>query len=63
MNRCFHFYEATLGMLGIGLGGFGDVVDSLDDGALLVDDNFEHATGLAAVFTAEDVNVVAFFDM
>ncbi len=63
MDGGFLLDEAALGILCRGLGGLGDDVDALDDGAHLGGLHREHAAGLAAVVAAEDLHRVAFLDM
>ena len=55
--------QAALGVLGGGLGGFGDHVDSFDDGTRFGGLHREDTAGFAAVFASEDVDSVTLLDV
>ena len=63
MNGGFLLYQATLGMLCVGLCSLGDDVDSFNDGTLLFDEHFQNSALFAALLSRVDLDIVAFLYM
>ena len=63
MDRSFLLLDTPLRVLCAGLSVLSDDGDTLDDGALLVDQDLEDAALLALVSTTEDDDLVALLDM
>ena len=63
MDRSFLLFDAPLRVLCAWLSVLSDDGDTLDDGALLVDEDLEYTTRLALVYATEDDDLVALLDM
>ena len=63
MDRSFLLLDPPLRVLSAGLSMLSDDGYTLDDRTLLVDEDFEHASRLTLVYTAEDDDLVALLDM
>ena len=63
VNRSLLLDDASLGILGRRLRALGNDVDTFHDGTILRNQNLQHLTSLALVFSGEDIDRIVLSDV